>query len=288
MDYRKKHNITNLYDHLSRFVLFTNWLKFGDRFAGFTMHKTLRIPERERDRYNKYSRVTYLNDLALSGAELPNRPQVLDAGCGFGGTIFRWHDKFPGKYDGLTLSHVQIKTAQKEARRRGIEDQCHFYFRNYDEPLKKKYDAIVAIEALIHSSSLSKSLLNFTSALKKGGKLVLVDDMRVNDGGVIQDTDWQKLKFYWDLDNIHSAYEFEELLNKCEMKVNCKMDLTDKVNLMDSTKIHLYEKWFNYFEKVIPFRSIQTFIQAQMGGLALQKLYLKKKVQYILLIAEKN
>src|SRR5439155_6403115 len=36
--------IPDFYDWLSRYVQFSNWMAYRDRFAAFTMHKKLRVP----------------------------------------------------------------------------------------------------------------------------------------------------------------------------------------------------------------------------------------------------
>src|SRR5439155_1164148 len=74
---------------------------------------------------------------------------VLDAGCGFGGTVFHWRARVGGRYEGLTLSRVQLDVARREARRRGVDDVCSFHLRSYDEHLAPEFDVVVAIESLI-------------------------------------------------------------------------------------------------------------------------------------------
>ena len=58
---------------------------------------------------------------------LPAAPRVLDAGCGFGGTMFHWHRRVGGRHDGLTLSNVQVDVGERHARAQGIADACRFH-----------------------------------------------------------------------------------------------------------------------------------------------------------------
>src|SRR4051812_44728603 len=111
------------------------------------MHKRLSVPQGVEDGRTRTAGLEHVNDRLLEAARLPTTPQVLDAGCGFGGTIFHWHSRIGGSYDGLTLSRVQLGVARREARRRGIERDCRFHLQSYDTPADGTYDAVVAIES---------------------------------------------------------------------------------------------------------------------------------------------
>ena len=122
--------IPHYYDWLSRYVQLSNWLAYRDRFAGFTMHKSLKPPGDPRDdRGDLRAGLEYCNDRMLAVARehgLPAAPRVLDAGCGFGGTMFHWQRRVGGRHDGLTLSKVQLDVGERHARAQGIADACRF------------------------------------------------------------------------------------------------------------------------------------------------------------------
>src|SRR6184192_442818 len=129
------------YDWLSRYVQVANWLAYRDRFASFTMHKRLSVPLGTADGRERTAGLEHVNNRLLEAANFPQPPRVLDAGCGFVGTIFHWHSRIGGTYDGLTLSRVQLRVAQREARRRGIDTMCRFHLQSYDSPVAESYDA---------------------------------------------------------------------------------------------------------------------------------------------------
>src|SRR5205823_1743771 len=106
--------IPDFYDWLSRYVQFSNWVAYRDRFAAFTMHKRLRVPTGAGSNAGPTAGLEYVNDHLLEVAGLPAGSHVLDAGCGFGGTVFHWQARIGGCYDGLTLSRVQRSVAQRE------------------------------------------------------------------------------------------------------------------------------------------------------------------------------
>ncbi|MGH8471556.1 MAG: SAM-dependent methyltransferase, partial [Gammaproteobacteria bacterium] len=103
--------IPDFYDWLSRYVQLSNWLSYRDRFAAFTMHKRLCIPTQAGLALGRTAGLEYVNDRLLEVAGLPPEPRVLDAGCGFGGTVFHWQRRIGGRNDGLTLSRVQLGVA---------------------------------------------------------------------------------------------------------------------------------------------------------------------------------
>ena len=158
----------------------SGWLrpKDGRLGADLTMHKTLAIPEDEKAAaYGEAERCLYINDRALEAADLPPEPKVLDAGCGFGATVFRWQGRIGGTYDGLTLSRVQQRLARREARRRGLEEHCRFHLRSYDDHIDDFFDVVVSIEALIHSPDFERTFAHLVGCLKENGTMVIVEDI---------------------------------------------------------------------------------------------------------------
>ena len=84
------------------------------------MHKTLAAPDDD----SKAAGLSYVNERLLHLVAPRADDRILDAGCGFGGTIFHWQARAGGTYDGLTLSRVQLDAARREAQRRALGDVC--------------------------------------------------------------------------------------------------------------------------------------------------------------------
>ena len=279
--------LTHLYENLSRSVQFFNWLKFGDRFAGFTMHKTLLIPDHLKSRYTRQTQAHYTNDLAFEFAAPPENPQVLDVGCGFGGTIFRWQSRIGGEYDGFTISARQVRYAQHEARQRGIDRHVRFYLRDFDQPIEKSYQVIIAIETLIHSPNFHKTVENLAGALLPGGKLVIVDDLRVDGENLDECEEFRILQKRWFISRIPSKEEYQKEFARHGLKLVHAENLTSQVQLPDVTTLQKNMRRLKILEKLLSFAAPGQFISTQIGGLALQHLYLQGKLRYFLLVAEK-
>ncbi|HEX8652618.1 MAG TPA: methyltransferase [Pyrinomonadaceae bacterium] len=281
--------IPDYYDWLSRYVQLANWLSYGDRFASFTMHKTLSVPpETDRAKQRRSAGLEYVNDRLLKAAQLPEAPRVLDAGCGFGGTIFHWYDQIGGAYDGLTLSRVQLQVAQREARRRGIDEVCRFHLRSYDAPIAGSYDAVTAIESLIHAPVLDRTIPNLAKSLRPGGLMLILDDMAKAEIDVESPSEARLLRDHWGCNPYHTQDDYRRALSLAHLRVIHEEDLTLQVQPRTSATLDKLERIYERLYKAIPLTSVRIVLSAYLGGLALERLYLKEKVSYRLLIARKE
>jgi SAM-dependent methyltransferase len=282
---RRSQGVAGLYDWLSRFTRLRDVLRFGARNSALSMHKTLRISG-ELAQGDRNEAILYIDDRAAEAAALPPDPQVLDAGCGFGGTIFRWHDLIGGQYDGLTLSRVQQRIAQREASRRGLGAQCRFHLRSYDEPITATYDAVIAIESLIHSPDFDHTIANLAAALKPGGKLVVADDIPGCD--LEQDEDALRLKQCWRLSTIPSAEMYQGAISRNRLRIVHNADYTGCVVTRSLAGLRRLEGIYRAVHIALPFDGPRSVSAAFLGGLALERLYLSGRVRYQLLVIKKE
>jgi geranyl diphosphate 2-C-methyltransferase len=56
--------------------------------------------------------------------------QLLDAGCGRGGTSIMANQRFGCQVDGISISERQVEFANEQARKRGVADKVRYHFRN--------------------------------------------------------------------------------------------------------------------------------------------------------------
>jgi 2-polyprenyl-3-methyl-5-hydroxy-6-metoxy-1,4-benzoquinol methylase len=282
------HNeIPAYYDWLSRYVQLANWLAYRDRFASFTMHKQLAVPQANDGARGRTAGLEHVNNRLLEAANLPANPKVLDAGCGFGGTIFHWHSRLGGSYDGLTLSRVQQRVARREARRRGAASDCRFHLQSYDSPVAGVYDAVVAIESLIHSRDLNTTIPNLATSLRPGGVIVMLDDMATEDIDAAAPDEASALRDHWGCARYTTQADYLNALARAGLKVESEDDLTAQVQPRDASVLDRLEKTYTRLYKTIPLTSARTVLSAYIGGLALEHLYLKKLVRYRLVVARK-
>lgn len=276
------------YDWLSRYVQLANWLAYRDRFASFTMHKTLSVPAGIEEGRKRTAGLEHVNNRLLKAAPLPPSPRVLDAGCGFGGTIFHWHKSLGGSYDGLTLSRVQLRVARREARRRGIDGDCRFHLQSYDAPIAWDYDAVVAIESLIHSRDIYTTIPNLAKNLRPGGLMVILDDMaEVNLDSKAPD-EAEALRIHWGCARYAMQEDYRKAIDNARLSVIHEENLTSQVQPRNASVLDSLEARYNNLYKLLPLTSARTVLSAYIGGLALERLYLQENVCYRLIVARKE
>jgi cyclopropane fatty-acyl-phospholipid synthase-like methyltransferase len=102
---------------------------------------------------------------------------VLDAGCGTGVTTVHIAGEYGVQVTGITLSPVEVATAQAKASESGLSDQARFEVADFHaQPYPENhFDAIVAIEALFNSFDLEKALLEFLRVLRPGGRVAIAE-----------------------------------------------------------------------------------------------------------------
>ena len=268
--------VRDMYDSLSWYVQLENWRAGRSRFADFTMHKALAVPG---------AGTRHVNDVLLEHCDLGARPRVLDAGCGFGGTMFAMHARLGGTYDGLTLSATQLRAARREAQRRGIADACRFQLRSYDDPVAERYDAVVAVESLSHAPDLGRTLANLAGALAPGGSLLLIEDMVTADIDARHPEEARILHRHWGCPRFPSENDYESHLQAAGLRVARSLDLTPLVRHRTIGDLDAAARRYAAWSRWLPIGAARRVLSAYIGGIALEKLYARGEARYKLLVA---
>jgi SAM-dependent methyltransferase len=284
--------IPHYYDWLSRYVQLSNWLAYRDRFAGFTMHKSLKPPGDPRDdRGDLRAGLEYCNDRMLAVAReqgLPAAPRVLDAGCGFGGTMFHWQKRVGGRYDGLTLSKVQVDVGERHARAQGIADACRFHRRSYDVALDPDYDAIVAIESLIHAPDLKRTIANLAGGLRPGGVLLVLDDMATGDLDAARPADAAVVRANWGCPGkFPGDADFRAAIEGAGLRVVAEEDFSPLMRVRAERLLARQERILARLKRAVPLAPVRTIASAFLGGVALERLHGSGDVGYRLIVARR-
>ncbi len=105
-----------------------------------------------------------------------NRPQeILDVGCGIGGSSLYLAEKFGARVTGITLSPVQANRAKERAKAVGLQAKADFQVANaLNMPFADdSFDLIWSLESGEHMPDKGKFLQECYRVLKPGGKLIL-------------------------------------------------------------------------------------------------------------------
>jgi SAM-dependent methyltransferase len=273
--------IPDYYDWLSRYVQVANWLAYRDRFAGFTMHKALAAPGDD----SEAAGLSYVNERLLELVAPAPDARILDAGCGFGGTVFDWQARVGGTYVGLTLSRVQRDVASREARRRGLEDVCRFQLRSYDEPLNADYDVVVAIESLIHSRDLACTVANLRNAMSPGGTLAILDDMAETDLDRVRPAEAELLRRHWGCATYPTADAYRDAVRRAGLAIAHEEDLSPLMRPRRPDVLDRQQARYLRLHRTLPLTPVRTVVSAYLGGIALERLHGSGDVHYRVLLA---
>jgi cyclopropane fatty-acyl-phospholipid synthase-like methyltransferase len=102
---------------------------------------------------------------------------VLEAGCGLGTAAVHVAGEHGVRITGITISPVEAESAQARASETAVADQVRFEVADYHAlPYPENhFDAVLAIESLLHSFSLDKALLEFHRVLRPGGRVAIAE-----------------------------------------------------------------------------------------------------------------
>ncbi|MGF1590839.1 MAG: methyltransferase domain-containing protein [Pleurocapsa sp.] len=106
----------------------------------------------------------------------PNVPQnIIDVGCGIGGSTLYLAQKFGSNATGITLSPVQASRAKERAVEAGIDSRVRFQVANALEmPFEDNtFDLVWSLESGEHMPEKTKFVAECYRVLKPGGKMIL-------------------------------------------------------------------------------------------------------------------
>src|SRR3989344_597198 len=123
------------------------------------------------------------NKFLANFADIKVGEQVLDAGCGVGGSSIWLARQRLAKVIGITLSEKQIKEARKLAKRAGVDTEAQFQLKDF---LKtgfedNSFDVVWAIESVCHAENKIDFLREAYRILKSGGRLIIADGVLKRD-----------------------------------------------------------------------------------------------------------
>ena len=104
-----------------------------------------------------------------------NPPQnIIDVGCGIGGSTLHLAEKFGSSATGITLSPVQASRAKERATEAGLSERVNFEVANaLDMPFADDtFDLVWSLESGEHMPDKAKFLAECYRVLKPGGKMI--------------------------------------------------------------------------------------------------------------------
>ncbi|MGK8524930.1 SAM-dependent methyltransferase [Nocardia asteroides] len=140
---------------------------------------------------------------------------VLDAGCGVGGTAMWLAENYRVKVRGLTISEKQIALGRRYVRGRGLDDLVSLHLADYcDTGLPdESFDVVWAQESLCHAPAKEAFLREAHRLLRPNGQLIIADYFRTardwTERSEDELADWLRC---WIIDDIPTIGEFRTLV----------------------------------------------------------------------------
>ena len=275
------HSVKTYYDQNTNL-----FLKFNNSKKAQNIHRSL-----WKDGItNLEDALNFSNSLILNEIESMNvnSPRVADLGCGVGASLFYIVPRLqnPKAAFGLTLSPVQAKLAKNSAHQLILENQILFTEGDFTSvPLaNESLDVIYSVEAVCHAVDPEKYFREASRLLRKGGKLILVDDYRANRPFTKNESKW--LNAYiegWHVPGVRTIEQSFEFAKKYGLNLIKNEELTPYLRLRNlpdwiaSTLLFLGNH--------LPIK--HAILPSMLGSMALQQCLYMKIVQYRFLVFKK-
>ena len=237
--------------------------------------------------------LNYSNELLLAEilshtqSQSLERLQILDLGCGVGGSLFYLLTRLtmPTIGTGITLSGTQANIARQRAQQVGVIDKCNFIEGDFQSvPISGNIDIVYSIEAFVHSTHSEKYLSEVARLLKPNGKLILCDDYLANRSLDSSEQRW--LNAYqdgWFVPNVKTISHLEELARAHNLRLVSNRHLTPYLRLRALP--NFLAEFLLAIGKLIP--RFHTIVPSMLGSMALQQCLKMGIVEYHWLVFEK-
>jgi len=172
------------------------------------------------------------NKVMAEQANITSNDQILDAGCGIGGSTL-WLAKYK-KADvvGISISAKQIEKAKTLAKQAKVDHLVSFSVIDYLQTgfPNDSFDVVWAIESVCHADKKEDFLEEAYRVLKKGGRIIIAD------GFIKREPKTEREKqlvtaFYKGmlLPNLYTFDQFEDAMKKTGFKHVTVFDKTHEV-----------------------------------------------------------
>jgi cyclopropane fatty-acyl-phospholipid synthase-like methyltransferase len=205
--------------------------------------------------------------------------RVLDLGCGVGAAAAYLAQRRPVEVVGVSISPAQIRLAERFASHsaplRGSIRFAVADFTALPEELTD-FDLAFAIESFVHAHSASAFFRNAVRALRPGGRLVVIDDVRVGDSDDPRLNDFRR---GWQAATLPSVPEVTALAADAGLDLITSRDLSARQRLGRPR-----DRFLHAVQPVLRrLRNHSAWAAALVGGDALQHCHRAGLLEYRLL-----
>ena len=156
----------------------------------------------------------------------PEDQRVLDLGCGVGTAALYLAQRKPVDVLGVSISPAQIRLAERYAAASGpLRGTVRFAVADFTAlpPGLDGFDLAFAIESFVHADSAAAFFRAVAGALRPGGALVVIDDVRTD---TVPDVRLREFQAGWHAANLVSVPEAAALAAEAGLELVGSRDLS--------------------------------------------------------------
>jgi cyclopropane fatty-acyl-phospholipid synthase-like methyltransferase len=222
---------------------------------------------------NFHEALLNINKVLAEIAEIREGENILDAGCGVGGSSLWLAKEKNCTVKGISLNKRQIDKANALANAIGVHEKVSFEQKDYTDTFyaANSFDVVWAIESVCYADDKSDFLKEANRVLKPGGRLIIADFFKRKDLNPGETKRVRKWAASWAINDFAIREEFEDQLKESSFHDVAWMDATDAI--MPSAK-KLYR---SYFLGIIGAKLYQFFNSnaTELGKNSVQSAYLQ-------------
>lgn len=275
------HAVRQYYEQNTRLFLLN-----GRQGSSHAIHRAVWAPGvSDRQGALNYTNRLILDHLLDLAEAIPGETlRAADLGCGVGGSLFyiTSHLTAPIWGVGLTISLHQARLARRQAVQFGLQERCAFIEADFQHlPLAGGLEAAFSIEAFAHSADPPGYLGGAARLLRSGGRLILCDDFRTDQGD--DSDDWlHAFRGGWQVPGLSRPDWVREMAGSFGLELLQDTDLTPYLRLS------AVPTWLAGAISRSGAVIRHPYWQSITGGVALQQCLKLGLVRYRFLVFEKD
>jgi tocopherol O-methyltransferase len=164
---------TTLYQQIQQFYDASSNL--WEQVWGEHMHHGYYGVDGKQQKERRQAQIDLIEEV-LKWSGVKDAENILDVGCGIGGSSLHLAKKFNAQATGITLSPVQASRANQRAAEASLGSSCQFLVANAQEMpfADDSFDLVWSLESGEHMPDKTKFLQECYRVLKPGGTLIMV------------------------------------------------------------------------------------------------------------------
>jgi len=222
-----------------------------------------------------------------SKKETKIHPNIVDLGCGVGGSLLFLQEYFkakPFQFSGLTLSKKQVNIGLQIIKE--INANIHIQQGNFQEAGKyfKEIDVVYMIEAFVHSPDFKTLIEQISRSLSTGGLFIIVDDWLNINPSHRKEKKWiNQYKNNWLIGSLISPNLLEETCKQHQLSLKQSQNFTPFIKTDLRNRLL---RFINFPLNLLPFQS--TYINSVIGGIARHYCLKQNWINYKMMVFRKD